>query len=367
MPVKTMASPRSSAAAMTSASRFDPPGWITGGGAGGGGGQEPVRKGKEGVGRDHAALRARARLAGGGRCIGGLLRGDPRGIDAAHLARADADCGAVLGVDDGVRLHVLGDGEGEQEVRTLLFRRRAPGHGLELVCRYPRRVLSLYQKAVVQRAHHQPRAARPAARAGQEKPQIALRRESGTRLVVGFRRDHDLGEESGDQARRRAVERPVGGDHAAEGAHRVAGPRLLVGGSEGAAESDAAGVAVLDDGDGGRIELAHQPIGRVGIGQVVVARLLALDQRGLGHTGGRRGIDVEGSDLMGVLAIAQHLAAGAAEGEAGGEAVVVCIGLRPEAAGDGGVISGRAREGRRRQAPAQGEAGGAAHAPPCRR
>src|SRR3546814_2539008 len=35
------------------------------------------------------------------------------GIDAAHLAGADADGGAVAGVDDGVRLHVLGDAEGE--------------------------------------------------------------------------------------------------------------------------------------------------------------------------------------------------------------------------------------------------------------
>ena len=49
----------------------------------------------------------------------GLARGDARRIDAAHLAGADADGGAVLGIDDGVRLHVLGDAEGEAQVGEL--------------------------------------------------------------------------------------------------------------------------------------------------------------------------------------------------------------------------------------------------------
>ena len=196
--------------------------------------------------------------------------------------------------------------------------------------------------------------------AGQEKAQVALYGEDGARLLVGLGRHHDLGEEAGDRARGCAVEQPIGGDHAAEGAHRIAGPRLLVSGCEGTAEADAAGVAVFDDGDCGRIELAHQPIGRVGIGQIVVARLLALDQRGLGDAGRGRGIDIERGDLMGILTVAQHLAAGAAEREAVGKAVIARFGLGCETAGDGGVVGGRAREGRRRQASAQGEAGGAA-------
>ncbi len=45
-----------------------------------------------------------------------LARGDARGIDPAHLPGADADRGAVLGIDDGVRFHVLGDAEGETQV-----------------------------------------------------------------------------------------------------------------------------------------------------------------------------------------------------------------------------------------------------------
>ncbi len=39
----------------------------------------------------------------------GLVRAETRGIDPRHLARSDAHRRAVLGVDDGVRLHMLGD------------------------------------------------------------------------------------------------------------------------------------------------------------------------------------------------------------------------------------------------------------------
>ena len=49
----------------------------------------------------------------------GLARGDARGIDPAHLAGADADRRAVPGVDDGVRLDVLGDAEGEAQIGDL--------------------------------------------------------------------------------------------------------------------------------------------------------------------------------------------------------------------------------------------------------
>ena len=99
--------------------------------------------------------------------------------------------------------------------------------------------------------------------------------------------------------RRRAIELTVGRDHAAESAYRIAVPGLLVSGSARvSSDGDTAGIVVLDNGDGGRSEFAHQPIGRVGIGQVVVARRLALDQHGLGDSGRGRGIDIEsgGSD-----------------------------------------------------------------------
>src|SRR3546814_7587189 len=67
--------------------------------------------------------------------LGRLARlpgGDAGGIDAAHLPGADTDRGAVLHVDDGVRLDVLADREGEQQVGGLAFVGRSEEHTSEL-------------------------------------------------------------------------------------------------------------------------------------------------------------------------------------------------------------------------------------------
>ena len=48
-------------------------------------------------------------------------RRNARGIDAAHLSGADADGGETLGIDDGVRLHVLGDAEGKAQIGKLFL------------------------------------------------------------------------------------------------------------------------------------------------------------------------------------------------------------------------------------------------------
>ena len=122
MPVKTMAMPRSSAAAITSSSRIEPPGWITAVAPASPPASRPSAKGKKASEATTRALRAAVRLA---RRLGRLARlpgGDARGIDPAHLAGADADGGAVLGIDDGVGLDVLGDAEGEQHVGDLAAR-----------------------------------------------------------------------------------------------------------------------------------------------------------------------------------------------------------------------------------------------------
>ncbi len=77
---------------------------------------QPVGEREERVGGDDAALRQRLRQPGG---LGGFLAlpgGDARGVDAARLAGADADRRGVLGIDDGVGLHVLADAEGEEQV-----------------------------------------------------------------------------------------------------------------------------------------------------------------------------------------------------------------------------------------------------------
>jgi hypothetical protein len=121
MPVNTMARLASSAARITSSSRSDPPGWMTAVAPAAAASSNPVGERKEGVRRHHRALRQRleprrpARLAR-------LPRGDAARIDPRHLARADAHGGAVPGIDDGVRLHVLGDPEGEGQVGKFLRR-----------------------------------------------------------------------------------------------------------------------------------------------------------------------------------------------------------------------------------------------------
>ena len=67
-------------------------------------------------------------LGGGILC---LARGDARGIHPAHLPRADADGGEILGVDDGIGFDVLGDAEREFEVAQLGIGRRTLGRDLQ--------------------------------------------------------------------------------------------------------------------------------------------------------------------------------------------------------------------------------------------
>ena len=52
------------------------------------------------------------------------------GTVAATLPGADADSGAVPGIDDGVRLHVLRHGEGEDQIRQFRRGRRPLRHDL---------------------------------------------------------------------------------------------------------------------------------------------------------------------------------------------------------------------------------------------
>ena len=56
---------------------------------------QAVPKGKERI-RGHDRARQRQFF------VRGLLRGDARAVDAAHLARADAERHAVFGIDDRV-------------------------------------------------------------------------------------------------------------------------------------------------------------------------------------------------------------------------------------------------------------------------
>ena len=159
-------------------------------------------------------------------------------------------------------------------------RRGAPGDDLQRRLVEDAAVAVLHQEPARDRADGQRSRARIGQRAGDQQPQVLLRRDDRQRLVVGLRRDDDLGEDLDDLSRRRGVEAAVQRDDAAEGRDRIAGERLFVGLEQGRADRDAAGVGVLDDGDRrafGRIELGDEFVGRVGVVDVVVGQLLALD------------------------------------------------------------------------------------------
>ena len=132
MPVNTIARPASSAASITFWSFTEPPGWITAVAPASATASKPSGKGKKASdaaaeptvrGLSQPAILA-ASLA--------LMRGDARRIHAAHLAGADAGGGAVLHIDDGVGLHMLADGEGQQHVGDFLLGRLALGHDLQI-------------------------------------------------------------------------------------------------------------------------------------------------------------------------------------------------------------------------------------------
>ena len=72
--------------------------------------------------------------------------------------------------------------------------------------------------------------------------------------------------------------------------------RLAIGLDQSAAGRNAAGVGVLDDGDGGRrrVEFGDQLKGGVGVVEIVVGKLLALVLHGGGHARAPRRRDIEG-------------------------------------------------------------------------
>ena len=133
MPVNSIASPASSAAAITSSSRIDPPGWMTAVAPASAAASRPSANGKKASeATAEPTVRGSRPAVGLGR-FARLGGGDAGAVAAVHLAGADAGGDAVFGIDDGVGLDVLGDGPGEQAVGDLLLGRLALGDALELV------------------------------------------------------------------------------------------------------------------------------------------------------------------------------------------------------------------------------------------
>ena len=135
-----------------------------------------------------------------------LHRRDARGIDARHLPRADADRRPVLGVDDRVGFDVLGDAKREFQIGELLRSSARAWSPPSASCRRRRRCRGPATRkppATVRSAR--PGSARIGQAAGQEQPQVLLRRDQRDGLLVGVGRDDDLGEDLDDSSPRLAA------------------------------------------------------------------------------------------------------------------------------------------------------------------
>ena len=131
MPVNTIAIPAASAAAMTSASRIEPPGWMTAVAPASIAATSPSAKGKKASEATTEPLRARRRPAGSARRVLGLARGDrARNRRATSAPRRRRRSAPSLRVDDRVRFDVLADPPGEGEIGHLGRGRRALGDDL---------------------------------------------------------------------------------------------------------------------------------------------------------------------------------------------------------------------------------------------
>ena len=185
------------------------------------------------------------------------------------------------------------------------------------------------------------------------KPQVLLRRDDLDRFVAGVGRDDDLGEDLGDRLRGFGVERAVERDNAAERGRGIASERFLVGVEQARAFGDAARVGVLDD-DAGRgalgVELGDAFVGGVGVVDIVVGQLLALQLARGGDAGTLAWRAVERRALVRVLAVAQRLNQFAAEGAVVRRVVVQRVG---EPVRDRRIVSRGARVGLGRKMLAQ--------------
>ena len=143
---------------------------------------------------------------------------------------------------------------------------------------------------------------------------------------------------------------PVQRDNAAKGRNRIAAQRLEIGLLQRGAFRDAAGVGVLDDRDrrrAGRIEFRDAFEGRVGVVDVIVRELLALDLSRRGDAGALLAGEVEAGGLMRIFAVAHGLRQLSSERPPGRRRLAQ---RRGEPVGNRRVVSRRAGEGFLREA-----------------
>ena len=113
---------------------------------------------------------------------------------------------------------------------------------------------------------------------------------------------------------------------------------------------------MLDHDDGGLLELGHAFVGRVGVVDVVVGELLALDHARGGDARPLAAVGIERRLLVRVLAVAQGLHALGGDGQPLGEGLALLLG---EPVGDRRIVGRRARIGLGGELAAQRQGGGA--------
>ena len=203
----------------------------------------------------------------------------------------------AFGEDDGVGATVLHDLVGENHVVHLVGSGCLRGDDLEVVSGFGVEVAVLHEVAVQGGLH----GLRPV-EVGLEAQHHAvfLREEQVEHALVIARCHHDFDEELVDFFSRCHVDGTVAHQHATEGRDGVASQSGEVSLFHGGTAGDAAGVVVLEDGEGRLVELTDEVEACVEVEQVVVRQLLAVQL--LEH---RIQVAIEGAFLVRVLAITQ--------------------------------------------------------------
>ena len=225
---------------------------------------------------------------------------------------------------------------GEEHRGEFIARRLARGHDLALDVRLGRVVAALHEHAAGDAADEH--VVLGVGALGRDEllhqPQVLLFLEerAGVGLEVG--RDDDFAEDLADGARQRLGEHAIADDDAAEGCLLVGREGFVPRLAQILVAADAAGVRVLEDGDGRLAELLDQ-LGRGGdVQDVVIREVLAVE---LGEV--LVECAVERACLVGILAVAQPGDAGQRDGEGGGGFLLLVEVVR-----DGLVVAGRGDE-----------------------
>ena len=247
--------------------------------------------------------------------MGGLDAGDLGGVDAAHLPGAYTKRHALAAKHDGVALDELGHLPGKQQIGPLLRSWRSLGGHFQAVW---------VEYQIVCRLHEQARAnalavgpwflARRRAlwQGNAQHPGIGFGRKHFERFRAELGRNQHFDELFGDQARRLAIHRHIESDDPAKGRGRVRLQGLLISLCSARSEGHATGIGVLDDHTSSRcvvgIKALHTFPGRIGVGDVVVRQLLALELRCRDQRArSRLCLAVQRGALVGVLTVAQVL------------------------------------------------------------